>query len=130
MKPSANMDKKIIDSTAPFGRNLYISRAGGLALVVVSLIDKAAYIHDLVVDNSLRGLGMGNLLLADAIEEAENGGAEVARLTVQPQTWMEEWYERNGFQFTGFTSLNGCFCAAMEKELKKRAETALEPQKS
>ena len=125
------MDKKVIDEPTCFGRNLYISRAGGYALVTVSILEdeKKACIHDLIVHKSIRGTGLGDQLLNDACGEATKAGAEVAELTVQPLSWMEEWYERSGFMFTGFrNAYKQDVCAVMEKDLTRRE--SVEPQKS
>ena len=127
------MDKKVIDEPTRFGRNIYISRAGGYALVTVSVFededDKRAFIHDLIVHESIRGFGFGDKLLNDACHEAKKAGAEVAEIGVQPQSWMEEWYERRGFMFTGLRNVyKQDVCAVMEKDLTRR-ESA-EPQKS
>ena len=125
------MDKKVVEGTSVLGRTLYITRAGGLALVMVTIMEDdpaVAFLHDLIVESHCRGIGLGNQLLRDACFEAWRQGAGRIKLMVQPQSWMEEWYERNGFQFTGFGPLNGHMLAIMEKDLTGRE--SVEPQMS
>ena len=131
MKPSANMEKIVIDEDGPIGRSVYITRYQGNALVMLTILNgngDFGVIHDLIVHKDWRNAGIGEQLLNAACEEAEKLGLSRVRIAVEPQTWMEEWYERKGFMFTGFSTINGTLCSIMEKDLTRR-ESA-EPQMS
>jgi GNAT superfamily N-acetyltransferase len=58
-----------------------------------------AWIHDVVVDESVRGQGVGRALTDAALKEAERRGAWTVDLTTRP--WREDanrLYERAGFE--------------------------------
>ena len=129
MKRSASMDKVVIDGKSLFGRTAYISREGGNGLVMVTVSKDSpdvAVMHDLIVHENMRGNGLGDRLVDDAIEEAGKLGADRLRLSVEPLTWTEEWYERRGFMFTGFKHLFGQLCSIWEKDITRREPS--EPQ--
>lgn len=63
--------------------------------------EAVAAIHNLHVHESRRREGLGNILLEEACEEAQNMGAVLIRLSTASGTWMEDWYQRHGFRAVG-----------------------------
>lgn len=66
----------------------------------------AYYIHHLVSDINTRGIGVG--LIKFAIEECINNKKDYLRLdTVSKNNWLNEYYEKLGFEFFGTKELKG-----------------------
>ena len=87
-----------------YGRTTVIILADGYALVLVSVMQdnpEIAVIHDLMVHKDRRGEGLGSKLLDEACKEGERIGAQVIMLSVEPDSWLEEWYKRHGFRDIG-----------------------------
>ena len=98
------MNKVVHSNKTPYGRTSAIILEDGYAYVMVTIMESNsgdALIHDIVVHKDRRGEGLGRLLLEEACEEARNLGAKVAILSVEPGSWLEEWYIRHGFNPTG-----------------------------
>ena len=118
------MDKVVLRESAFWGKSSIITRAEGHAIVMVSMTaneETVAVLHDIVVDKRIRGIGVGGILLDDACEEAEAMGASTLRLAVEPGSWQEGWYSRNGFDAVGETALDGHVCVVMEKAIRRDA---------
>lgn len=89
---------------APYGDTTTIITEDASAYVMVTVLngkENVAVVHDLVVLKDRRGEGLGSALLEEAVNEAKTMGAEMARLSVEPGSWLEEWYKRHGFMDTG-----------------------------
>lgn len=73
---------------------------GMLSLVTCTLpTGKKALIEDLVVDNSVRGRGIGKMLLNKAIELAKNQGLRFIDLTSNPlRKEANALYQKSGFK--------------------------------
>ena len=113
------MNKVIHRNESFWGRSSVIVLAGGFAIAMVSVLANekdAAIIHDLMVHESRRGKGLGRKLLKEAIAEAENTGARITRIAVEPCSWQEGWYRRNGFREAGRTELDSHECVVLERE--------------
>lgn len=111
------------------GRTSYVVADGGRAIVLVSIQDderSVATMHDLVVHESRRKIGIGRRLVRIAEDVARDMGADTLRLAVEPGTWTEAWYFRLGFNETGFTIVGGLTFNVMEKNIRR--SDASEPQ--
>lgn len=123
---SANM--VIHDERSFWGRTVVIVLDGGYALAMVSMMDgdeSVATIHDIMVHIDRRGIGLGSLLLEQAVETARLMGAQTAKLAVDPDSWMCDWYKRHGFKEVGITTYESHDCLVMERETRREAS---EPQ--
>ena len=118
----------IHDERSFWGRTVIIILDGGYSFAMVSMMDNdesVANIHDIIVHADRRGRGWGSRLLELATESARHLGASIARLAVDPDSWMCGWYERHGFREKGITSYDSHDCLVMEKEIRREA---VEPQ--
>jgi len=88
----------------PWGRETALIADNGKAMVFVALLEEFAYIHDLVVHDSVRGRGLGNQLLEKAEREARIHLYDEVRLTAEKGSAAEAWYRRHGYQ-TPYKSL-------------------------
>lgn len=89
-----------------WGKKTYIALAGGLALCGISIDDidtRIGWLHDVVVNPSVRRKGYGNMLLEIAKEQARKQGCLYLHLWVELDSWMEEWYKRHGFEQYGIS---------------------------
>ena len=87
-----------------YGRTTTIITADAAAYAMVTVYKEypdVAAIHDLVVLKERRGEGLGREMLIEACEEAKRMGADYIRLSVEPNSWLEEWYGRHGFKPAG-----------------------------
>lgn len=76
-----------------------ISNGGrGVCKVTKAKVENDAWLDGLSVVAGSRKKGIGNSLLARAQERAKAIGATRLSLWTEPQSWMREWYERQGFQ--------------------------------
>jgi len=73
---------------------------GCLTLVVFRVLSGIrARIEDLVVQNNARGRGIGQALIAQAIQLARTRGAEAVELTSHPSREATNWfYDKLGFE--------------------------------
>lgn len=89
----------------PYGDTTTIITEDASAYVMITRFNSTAkdtaVIHDLVVLKERRGEGLGSALLEEAVAEAGRIGATKVRLSTEPDSWLEEWYMRHGFQETG-----------------------------
>lgn len=116
------MKFSVLNEASFWGRTSYIVADGGRAIALVSVMDNeksVAILHDLVVHESRRKLGIGRRMLKKAEEVAWHMGADLLRLSVEPGTWMENWYFRKGFNEVGATVFDGCTCIVMEKNITR-----------
>lgn len=56
-------------------------------------------LSDVKVKSFYRKIGYGNLLLIKAIQIAKERGFETMCLRVLKDSWMYDWYKRNGFNY-------------------------------
>ena len=114
------MNKVVIHETPSWGETSIIVLAGGYGIVMVSKMKDSpdvAVIHDLVVHESRRKKGMGNMLLKEATDMALAMGAKVVRLSVEMRGWQADWYRRHGFMLMDLSSFSDCLCYVMEKNM-------------
>jgi len=65
----------------------------------IYVLDKEAYIYEIIVREKYRGRGIGPELLEAAEEWAAEKGARVCLLTIFPENkWAEKIYRREGFK--------------------------------
>ena len=65
------------------------------------LLESAAWLHDIYVDEAARGYNAGKLLIEAAVEVAKEFGAEKLMLMAASQNeHAGEFFERNGFKTT------------------------------
>lgn len=118
------MERVILRAESFWGRSSVIVLDGGYGIAMVSVLHESpdtAVIHDLIVHEGRRGKGIGDRLLAESFAEAERLGADVAKLAVEPGSWMADWYRRNGFVMTDVTDLDSHPCLVMEKDIRREA---------
>ncbi len=92
-----------------WGRTHTIVIRNGHGLVNVSVEDdnpKVATIHGLSVTEDYRGLGTGRTLIWEAEQEAREMGASQVCLATEPNSWLEEWYKRLGYEFNSYNEDN------------------------
>ncbi|MBS1792877.1 MAG: GNAT family N-acetyltransferase [Acidobacteria bacterium] len=66
-----------------------------------ALLENAAWLHDIYVDQAARGKNAGRLLIEKAIEAAKELGADKLLLSVAAQNeFAREFFERQGFRPT------------------------------
>lgn len=114
------MDKVYHRNKAPYGRTSTIIAEDASAYVMVTVFDTnkdTAVIHDLVVHRDRRGEGLGSEELEAAVAEAERMNAKAVRLSVEPGSWLEEWYKRHGFHATGEVEDMGRKLNVLERSL-------------
>jgi ribosomal protein S18 acetylase RimI-like enzyme len=94
--------RRVVASTA---NTVLVARVGGdivgtLTLVTVSLLTGVrAHLEDVVVDEAVRGHGVGAALTSAAIELARGRGAQSVELTSRPsRAAANRLYQRLGFQ--------------------------------
>ena len=61
--------------------------------------DDTIYLSSLFVRESDRKCGYGSKILKAAEEVAKTFGISKIRLKVESNTWMEEWYKKNGYEY-------------------------------
>ena len=123
------MKFNVLNEASFWGRTSYITADGGRAIALVTVVNKEksiAILHDLVVHESRRRIGIGRRMLKIAENTAWQMGADTLRLAVIPGTWMEGWYSRMGFCEVGVNEFDGCTSIVMQKDIT-RCEPA-EPQ--
>ena len=65
------------------------------------MLENAAWLHDLYVDETARGHGAGKLLIEKSIEIAKGFGADKLMLSVAARNeYAKEFFERQGFRTT------------------------------
>lgn len=105
----------------PFGDTTTIITEDASAYVMITRFNETedtAVLHDLVVLKDRRGQGLGSALLEEAVAEAGRIGVRRVRLSVEPDSWLEEWYKRHGFQETGQVEDLGKVFNVLERPLK------------
>ncbi len=100
--PTREQLKEIVDSQAVI---LLMAReegklVGSLSLVIFRIPTAVrAWIEDVIVDQSMRGRGIGEALTRAAIERAREAGAKTVDLTSRPaREAANRLYQRVGFQ--------------------------------
>jgi ribosomal protein S18 acetylase RimI-like enzyme len=90
--------------TAP-ASTVLVARSGGEIVGTLTLAmfpiptGVRAWIEDVVVDEALRGQGVGEALVLEAIRRAKDGGARTVDLTTRPSREAAgRLYERLGFE--------------------------------
>lgn len=119
------MERVILRASSFWGRSSVIVLDGGYGIAMVSSLNESpdiAVIHDIIVHECLRGKGIGRRLLEQAVMEAERLGADVAKLSVEPGSWMADWYRRNGFVMTDVTDLDSHPVLIMERDIRREAK--------
>ena len=105
----------------PYGDTTTIITEDASAYVMITQFNATAdtaVLHDLVVLKDRRGQGLGSALLEEAVAEAGRIGVRRVRLSVEPDSWLEEWYKRHGFQETGQVEDLGQKFNVLERPIK------------
>ena len=92
-----------------WGRTHTIVIRSGHGLVSVSVENdnpSVAIIHGLSVTEDYRGLGTGRTLIWEAEQEAREMGASQVSLATEPDSWLEKWYKRLGYEFNSYDEDN------------------------
>lgn len=85
-----------------WGRRAIITREDGIiAIDVDNDAPLIGWLHDLVVAEPQRKMGIGTELLLLAIQTAVDMGCETVMLMAKPIDWLQKWYESQGFKETG-----------------------------
>ena len=92
-------------NSAWWGDSTIIVIEGGKGIAKVShdtrLPSNKAYISDIMVLESSRNKGLGNLLLFLAEEECKKMGAKYAVLDVEKDSFASDWYTKKGYRTFG-----------------------------
>jgi GNAT superfamily N-acetyltransferase len=81
----------------------------GVGLVNVSVENETperATIHGVSVLPSYRKHGYGTTLLTLAEKEAKKMGATRVGIATEPNSWLEDWYKRLGYEFDSYDENN------------------------
>jgi ribosomal protein S18 acetylase RimI-like enzyme len=97
---------ELVELTTTPGTSLFIARDRGDAIVgMLTLVlyrvptGVRGWIHDVVVDESTRGQGVGEALTREALRRAEDAGAVSVELTTRPEREAAaRLYQRLGFR--------------------------------
>ena len=96
---------ELVELVATPGTSLIVARDGDDVLGMLTLIvyrvptGIRAWIHDVVVDESARGRGVGEALTQEALRQAEGAGAISVELTTRPEREAaNRLYRRLGFE--------------------------------
>ena len=96
---------ELVQLVATPGTNLLVAREGDTVLGMLTLIvyrvptGIRAWIHDVVVDETARGRGVGEALATEALRLAEGAGAVSVELTTrQEREAANRLYRRLGFE--------------------------------
>jgi ribosomal protein S18 acetylase RimI-like enzyme len=66
-----------------------------------NLLENAAWLHDIYIDETTRGHSVGKLLIEKSVEVTEELGADKLMLSVAAKNeYAREFFERNGFRKT------------------------------
>lgn len=96
-------------NTWTWGRTHTIIWWNGVGLVNVSVENETpeiATIHGISILPSYRRRGYGNTLLTLAEKEAKKMGATQVCLATEPDSWIEGWYKRKGYEFNSYDEDN------------------------
>lgn len=103
-KNRGSLDGYVVDTnTEQLENYLYsFSMKSGVISDIREKYDRIAIIKNLHVDDDHRGIGLGNKLLSDAIDEAYDNGAEaiiiIADMEESNKFDIQRWYESFGFE--------------------------------
>jgi ribosomal protein S18 acetylase RimI-like enzyme len=105
-KSAPRLDAGTVQQIATWnGNSLLVARAAGEIVGMLTLVTfpiptgLRAWIEDVVVDESLRGQGVGAALTREAVRLAQAAGARTVDLTSRPaREAANRLYERLGFQ--------------------------------
>lgn len=96
---------ELVELVATPGTSLIVARDGDAVLGMLTLIvyrvptGLRAWIHDVVVDESARGRGVGEALAKEALRQAQDAGAISVELTTrQEREAANRLYRRLGFE--------------------------------
>ena len=92
-----------------WGQTHTIVYLGGVGLVNISIENDdptVAIIHGISILPKYREKGNGTKLLELAEEEAMKMGARRTSLATVPDSWMESWYKRMGYEFDSYDEDN------------------------
>lgn len=71
------------------------------ALDYANLLENAAWLHDIYVDEKARGFNAGKILIAEAVKTAKSLGADKLMLMAASQNeYAKQFFERQGFETT------------------------------
>lgn len=85
------------------GDYLVIMEKTGFSMLELTEFGDAIEIRQISVEVSSRRKGKGNLLLELATYIAKRSNKEIISLDVIPNSWMEDWYRRHGFEIDGIS---------------------------
>lgn len=104
-----------------WGRSVLIMAAGGVAFARIYWYnndEKTAYLDMLSVNEEYRKCGIGTELQKIRELIAISTGATEARLWVDKDSWMHEWYKRRGYtDYADYEHVENCVW--MSKRLRK-----------
>lgn len=92
-----------------WGQTRTIVLRSGHGLVNVSVENdnpSVATIHGLSVTEDYRGLGTGRTLIWEAEQEAREMGVTQVCLATEPDSWLEKWYKKLGYEFDSYNEDN------------------------
>ena len=88
----------LIETRNEYGSDIFCHIDYGLCrLTINKKCPNVLWLSTFVVDEMHRFQGIGSRLLQKVIELAKTDGFTIISLQVESTSWMEKWYERNGF---------------------------------
>ena len=93
----------MIQYTTQESKEIFITLDTGLCrLSIYNQTPNVAFLSTLIVDENNRNTGVGNQLLLLAEEVSKTNNCDTITLYVEPNSWMQKWYERKGFYVVCF----------------------------
>ncbi len=86
--------------------------------------DYTLYLSSVFVEECNRKRGYGSKILKAAVEVAKTFGISKIRLKVETNSWMEEWYKRNGYEYLTSEGKYNWF----EKQIEQKTADNFEPK--
>lgn len=89
-----------------WGASLYIFTKDGKGLIRLSVESDPLYedfvtLSDFSIEEDQRGSGIGKEMINDCFNYCKEQGFKKMTLGVEPDSWVEKWYEKLGFIKTG-----------------------------
>lgn len=70
--------------------------------------DDICYLSDVKVKSKYQNKGFGNILLKHAIQIAVKRKFEIIYLKCLADSWIQKWYEKNGFELYEYVEIKNC----------------------
>ena len=89
------------EETTSWGKRIYYNNDNSIRFALYYYNDDPSilYFSNLYVDEKYRNKGIGSKILNFVFNYAKKNGYRDIILNVIKDSWMQKWYERNGFEY-------------------------------